>query len=111
MSVVIDGTSGITFPDASSQSVAAPTVSTAAGDVGTLVFASTGTVSTNLIFGSSYAGSTLYPAGAVRNGGSGSEYMVHVTAGDGSALSGTWRCLGNQNSGIRGRVTLFQRIS
>ncbi|MCU0826144.1 MAG: hypothetical protein MUE52_01755 [Tabrizicola sp.] len=90
-----------------------------AGDIGTYVFAArTGDVA----FGATVAGSSLTPTSAARSisglGGSNA-----ATLNSGSALSGTWRCMGtfdqtvtsaNDGSGGNNTIlgaTLWQRIA
>jgi hypothetical protein len=99
----------------------APTQSTAAGDVGTYVFAR-GPLSTSgqqFVWNTTYAGTGLYPAGPsafAGNTGSGSTWN---TSGFGMAvgyylapaLTGTWRCLGYTHPTYDNPVTLFVRIS
>lgn len=101
--------------------------STTQGAVGTYVWAGKPTSSSNSYsFGSTYAGSNLWPGGHNSNeaygGGSGtSSYMYHtpnsttyVISNGVNALSGTWRAMGHTNSGTfssYGPTTLFVRIS
>lgn len=93
------------------------------GDVGTYVFgrrAGSTADQVQFVAGTTYAGSTLYPAGissnsadaALRfNTSSGSLYSGEATS---SALSGTWRAMGTTRAGSTFRenpVTIFVRIS
>ena len=105
------------------QSIAAlGSVSTTGGDVGTYVFGRrffTTSTQAQFIFGNTYAGSTLYPAGisaqdAYANGviNSGPGLAIGDTAA--SALSGTWRAMGQTSSHVsydEGLVTLLVRIA
>lgn len=77
--------------------VFALTAALTAGAVGTYAFCSQGTA--NFTFGGTYAGSGLLPASVASNPTSG-----------GSALDGTWRSLGFNNSGAA-RYTLYVRIA
>jgi hypothetical protein len=94
--------------------VLAATAGAAYGAVGTYAYAAK-SGNTNVIEGSTYAGSTLYPAGW-ESGGSvfvaaDARISLIVTRGP-TALSGTWRAIGRVNSGFYGTlVTLFLRIS
>ncbi len=84
--------------------------------VGTYAFCMHTTTSSNTINGSTYAGSTLYPAGLHmystfgvdgQNGGT-----ETLSTYGGTTLSGTWRAMGRQGA-FTGRwsMTLFVRIS
>ena len=87
MSVVIDGTSGITFPDSSSQSAAAESPSTTYGDVGTYgLFFWSGAGQRGP--GSTVAGSSLYPC-------NGYGYLYAGYATGYGPPSGTWRMMGS----------------
>ena len=132
MSVIL-GSTGITFPDSTTQTTAATagvtsvatgtgltggtitttgTISlvTTQGAVGTYAWLATG--SGTAVFGSTYAGSGLTPAGAYGLFGYGCQYY-YVPAGGGSAQSGTWRCMGQSNAYGSGanNSTLFVRIA
>lgn len=101
--------------------------STTYGDVGTYVWgrrAFSGAAQAQFVAGSTYAGSTLYPAGFAtpnfRTLGDNYAYTSGDNIGTGdpasSALSGTWRAMGTTPdpslAGIdSGPVTLFVRIS
>jgi len=75
-----------------------------AGGLGSLVFAySTGG---DVAFGGTVAGSALRPVGAARSvGGNGGSSVVAVLA-SGSALTGTWTCLGYFDSTVTDTVTV-----
>lgn len=134
MSVIL-GSTGITFPDSTTQTTAATssggtvtsvatgtgltggtitttgTISlvTTQGAVGTYAWLITG--SGTAVFGSTYAGSGLTPAGAISIFGTGCMYY-YVPAGGGSAQSGTWRCMGQGSGfGSSSYSTLFVRIA
>ena len=88
-----------------------------AGEVGTYCFAKRGSGSADVAFGSTLAGSSLRPTSAFYSagdfGGSGS-----LTANVGSALSGTWQCMGTYDHILAttgtaggGGATLWLRIS
>lgn len=101
--------------------------STTQGAVGTYVWAGKPTTSSNYYtWGSTYAGSDLWPAGHNSNnsqgGGSGtSAYLytpsnstIYSISSGVNSLSGTWRAMGHTNSGTfssYGPTTLFVRIS
>jgi len=65
---------------------------TAAGGVGTYVFARRGTGTTDVAFGSTVAGSDLVPTSALSWSTTGG--MNGNTLAAGSVLSGTWRAMG-----------------
>lgn len=107
MAVLTSG--GITFGDSTSQTTAAvvststvltATAGASAGAVGTYAFVNQRT-SGATAFGSTRAGSSLFPCG-IDQAFSGFSL--------GSAQSGTWRCMGNVPSGGF-YITLFLRIS
>ena len=89
---------------------------TTAGDVGTYVFAYSTSGDTS--FGSTRAGSSLRPTSAARSGIDGGSGIVGpFSFNTGTALSGTWRCMGQfdqrdpaTGSGAEG-ATLWVRIS
>ena len=89
--------------------VGTATAGLSAGAVGTYMFAQTGDTSA-YAFGSTIAGSNLYPNAS---------YSYDATSGsaannaNGAAQSGTWRCVGNRDSGaaLTRTVTLWLRIS
>ena len=89
-------------------------VSTTYGAVGTYVFGHI--YNTHVGEGSTYAGSSIEPAGSERNTtgtmGDDSVYGANFAKG-GATLSGTWRAMGRSSSyaDSRMRVTLFVRIS
>lgn len=110
MSVIIGGTAGLTFNDASTQSTAAvinttnilnATAGGAAGGVGTYAAAINNGGSV-LYFGNTVAGSSLQ---SIPFGGN--------TGYSSAAFSGTWRCMGDcWNAGYGyNSATLFLRIS
>lgn len=75
-------------------------------NVGSCAFAATNNSTTTVAFGATTAGSTLQPAGFV-------ESNLNVS---GSALSGTWLCLGYKpprvvNNAAFHEATLFMRIA
>jgi uncharacterized repeat protein (TIGR01451 family) len=80
-----------------------------AGDVGTYIYAVPNN-STVYATGATIAGSLLLPS---------TSYTYDATSGgataaiNGSALSGTWRCMGNRNNnnGVLNSATLWLRIS
>lgn len=73
------------------------TAGLSAGDVGTYAFCAQGTA--NFTFGGTYAGSGLFPASTALN----------PTASS-TALTGTWRSLGFNNSGAA-RYSVYVRIA
>ena len=86
--------------------------STTYGAVGTYAFLYRGGSVTE---GTTYAGSGLQPAGALNwnalgNDSIGSGTDTYVTKG-GSAVSGTWRCMGRVNYSGKVSLTLYVRIS
>ena len=98
--------------------------STTAGDVGTYMWArraGSTTAKAAFDFGSTYAGSDLYPAGfaaTVSSSSAGSWYYsssahLGISPTTTPARSGTWRCMGQttQPSFDENHVTLFVRIS
>jgi len=94
--------------------------STTYGDVGTYVFGRrAGSASAQAVFtaGSTYAGSTLYPAGISGNVATAaltwSTSVSTLYSGNtgSSALSGTWRAMGSTHPNTENPVTLFVRIS
>ena len=127
MSMVISGTSGVTFPDASTQAVAAGAPTTAqvlsataaasAGAVGTYAFCGS-TNGTSISIGSTVAGSTLrYSSinGIWTNNSNQGQPAQGFFSG---TPSGTWRCMGyainaDGTSGYSPRYgqTLWLRIS
>lgn len=90
----------------------------AAGTIGSLCFATRGIASADVAFGGTVAGSTLYPASApyriIMDGG-----ISTIEFDTGSALSGTWRCLGQYEgssggtggSSVMTGATLWIRIA
>jgi hypothetical protein len=90
---------------------------TTAGAVGTYVFAARGTGTADVAFGSTISGSSLVPTGAVYSI-PGTISGAGITLNVGSALSGTWRCMGTYDhtatfgggSSVLGG-TLWMRIS
>jgi hypothetical protein len=90
---------------------------TTAGAVGTYAFATRGTGTADVAFGSTLAGSSLVPTSAATSvpgtiSGSAATFVP------GSALSGTWRCMGtyDHNAAFGGGsnmvgATLWMRIS
>ena len=77
----------------------------AAGALGSLAWCSS---DNNITFGQSVAGSTLYPAGTANR----QAYYLVSGGVSATALSGTWRCLGNLSSSFNDPfMTLFQRIA
>ena len=117
--------SGVTFPDSTTQTTAATAPTTAqvlnatagagAGGVGTYAFlgdASDG----NTAAGGTKAGSSLRYAGAVRSGNNTWNYLNNPAPGTlaSGTPSGTWRCMGyNYTSSYDGYfgLTLWLRIS
>jgi len=94
----------------------APADSTTYGDVGTYVWARRGTGSTDVSAGSTLAGSNLVPtsgASGLNDTGAGSA----INFSTGSALSGTWRAMGeydhtvNNGGKTLNGATLWLRIS
>lgn len=89
----------------------APRIAYTAGTVGSLVFGR-GPVAT---YGALVAGSTIFPTSAVQalnDGGA----TVNGVFNSGSALSGSWQCLGDSNAGVWGSgtavgATLWQRVA
>lgn len=91
-----------------------------AGGVGTYCFAK---ATTDVSFGSTIAGSNLQPTSAIRTIGSSGGGFNALEPTAGSALSGTWRCMGTYDSiytvGTGGEgttttaygITLWLRIS
>lgn len=75
-------------------------------------------INTTVTYGSTYAGSSISPAGFLHGSTSGQLADGQVTAAQmersGTTLAGTWRALGESdiaNSQSRSRITLFVRIS
>lgn len=88
-----------------------------AGAIGTYVFARRSSGSGDIAFGSTLAGSSLSPTSALYTAGDFGASGT-LTAASGSALSGTWQCMGNydhvfSSSGTvgGGGATLWMRIS
>ncbi|PKP71844.1 MAG: hypothetical protein CVT82_00285 [Alphaproteobacteria bacterium HGW-Alphaproteobacteria-4] len=93
-----------------------------AGAVGTLAFARRTTGTTDVTFGTTLAGSSLSPVSAAATVSSASG-VVTASLATGTALSGTWRCLGNYDHTVTagpdgsgnfvtlGGATLWVRIS
>lgn len=84
-----------------------------AGGIGSYVFAICSAAS--VAFGSTVAGSTLNPVSAARSFAANGSGTVSTFAA-GSALTGTWRCMGtyNQSTGssyLLGGSTLWLRIA
>jgi hypothetical protein len=106
------------------------TGSTTNGAVGTYAWATwenSNTAAAQMVFGTTYAGSLLFPAGFASSSATvvtttgqehvryGSGSAISVKDGTVSAFSGTWRCMG-QTSPVASAydeqpVTLFVRIS
>lgn len=89
----------------------APRIAYDAGTIGSLVYG-TGPVAT---YGDLVAGSTIFPSSSVQalNDGGAS---VAGSFNSGSALSGSWQCLGDSNAGSWGTgtavgATLWQRVA
>lgn len=74
----------------------------AADGVGTYVFARSTTTS-DVAYGSTRAGSALVPTSAFSWGDL--DFVDPVTLTAGSALSGTWRCMGNYDYQFSGTAT------
>ena len=116
MSALRDNVLAIQEGDVSAPSILSGAIAgAAAGAIGTYVFATSSTGS-NVSFGNTRAGSALKPTSAAaahtRNTSEGNWNFI-----DGSALSGTWRCMGyyddtvaNGDGTIDG-ATLWLRIS
>lgn len=103
MAMTINGTNGVTFPDASVQAVAASPAIPTAGAVGSYAWCKTTTISA---FGDSIAGSSLNTASIWTNGGFQAGFYT------GGTLSGTWRIMGTTTTGIsQGGGTLYVRIA
>ncbi len=87
--------------------------STTAGDVGTYAFLrENGTNKTQVTFGNTLAGSSLYPA-SLNNSQSGGPYWG-ITGLPTASVSGTWRCMGFYDATATSNdnpVTLWIRIS
>lgn len=114
MSVVIDGTSGITFPDSSSQSEAAESPSTTYGDVGTYAYGYRNTQAA-ITPGSTYAGSGIYPAMefcsySIPANSFQTSGAYYGTRGS-TAFSGTWRAMGGASYASGYPTLLWLRIS
>lgn len=71
--------------------IGAGTAALSAGDIGTYVFAY---ASSNKSFGDTVAGSDLTPISAVREAVGVGSTNASFAFNDGSALTGTWRCMG-----------------
>lgn len=85
---------------------------TTAGAVGTYVYAFD-SVARQLTFGSTYAGSQLYPASFVSTGNApiALESGTYLSTGSGT-LSGTWRAMGaHYNNSTFKNATVYVRIS
>jgi len=80
---------------------------TSAGDVGTYIFAGPDAVG-SITLGSTIAGSTLLSSGFASTNALNDDTAADIR---GSALSGTWRAMGNVNLASRRASTLFLRIS
>lgn len=120
MTITVGGTS-ITFNDATTQSTAAASPTTAnvlaatagasVGAVGTYAFlVFPGVTYTNFVAGSTYAGSTLAYSGYISPD---STTGGLFGGGTGATVSGTWRAMGSStiSSNSYRRATLFLRIS
>lgn len=116
MSALRDNVLAIQEGDVSAPSILSGVIAgAAAGAVGTYVLATSSTAS-NVSFGNTRAGSALYPTSVAsahaRNTSEGSWDFA-----DGSALSGTWRCMGHYDDtvangdGLMSGSTLWLRIS
>lgn len=121
MPITFNGTSGITYPDATTQNTAPTAPTTAqvltatagatAGAVGTYVFARTGSNPTQVL-GDTIAGSSLQTAPV--KGESGTYYTATDNLTTYPTLSGTWRCMGRAsttNINAYFSHTLWLRIS
>lgn len=87
----------------------------AAGAIGTYVFAR---IASNVTFGTTVAGSSLFPTAGAYSATKGTGSLDTATFTLGSALTGTWRAMATQTSGASGSVdmsiagaTLFLRIA
>ena len=95
----------------------------AASAVGTYVFGARGTGTADVSFGATLAGSSIVPTSAARIVGPGIGGGNAAVLGSGSALSGTWRCMGfydhtvtsaadsSSNTQTTGGATLWLRIA
>lgn len=103
------GSVGNTSHTHTTAQILAATAGAGAGAVGTYAYL---VKSGGISLGSTYAGSTLYPAGLET--GSQSWPNNRVNAGQtasGTAVSGTWRAMGNATTSSAYHTTLFLRIS
>ena len=101
----------------------APVTSMLVGDVGTYIFgrrAGSGSPQATFVAGTTYPGTTLYPAGISGNLANPSLYWatsastLYSGSTTSSALSGTWRAMGSTSTtslASENPVTLFVRIS
>lgn len=115
------GTSNTTLmtPQRANQAISAQVGTAIAGlaygAVGTYIYGSL--LATNIADNSTYAGSSIVPAGILTPNTSQLTDASGVSAemnGGGSALSGTWRAMGRSqrvNTTTRARISLFLRIS
>ena len=78
----------------------------AAGAIGTYTFARSSTAS-DVAFGSTRAGSALLPTSAANGASSSTDGVNAFSLISGSALSGTWRCMGtyDHSAPMAGSVT------
>lgn len=99
------------------QQAAMGTWYTTAGGVGTYAFARRGSGTADVAFGDTLAGSSLVPTSAMISN-AGSSGAMNTAFDAGSALSGTWRCMGTYDhvvaaagGGLYSGATLWMRIS
>lgn len=118
--------SGVQFPDGTTQTTAAGTPTTAqvlsatagasVGAVGTYAYAAANALST-YTEGSTIAGSTLRYFGGITSGVGGAAFPTNMGYSGGAALAGTWRAMGRATGGYSGCFgnyygnTLWLRIS
>ena len=111
----VSGNPTITADAPTTAQVGSATAGLAYGAVGTYIYGSL--LATNIADNSTYAGSSIVPAGILTPSGSQLTDASGVAAemnGGGSALSGTWRAMGRSqrvNTTTRARISLFLRIS
>ncbi len=111
----LNGSALTNLPAPTSAQVGTATAGLAYGAVGTYAYGSL--LATDILDGSTYAGSSIVPAGIMTPSGTQLTDASGVAAemqGGGTALSGTWRAMGRSqriNTTLRARICLFLRIS
>jgi len=118
MTALRDNPLAIAEGDASAPDIGGAVAALAYGGIGTYVWATRTGTTTDVTGGSTVAGSTLIPTGATKTvTHSGAASAGDTTLATGTALSGTWRCMGDyDHSATNGSIggtgsTLWLRIS